>query len=101
MFAKEQMDRVDLFIDPNASLMLVEAHAPETEDVVLLVDIDIGKILKFLLEVFQAFVRIALSDLSRKVQGVGFNALLEVFKRDAPYRPFQDGPERLLLPCSE
>lgn len=80
MFAKEQMDRVDLFIDPNASLMLVEAHAPETEDVVLLVDIDIGKILKFLLEVFQAFVRIALSDLSRKVQGVGFNALLEVFK---------------------
>ena len=84
MFAKEQMDRVDLFIDPNASLMLVEAHAPETEDVVLLVDIDISKILKFLLEVFQAFVRIALSDLSRKVQGVGFNALLEVFKRDAP-----------------
>ena len=84
MFSKKEMDGVDQFIDPNASLMLVKAHAPEAEDVVLLVDVDVSKVLKFLLEVFQAFVRVALSDLCREVQGVGFNALLEVFKRDAP-----------------
>ena len=50
--------------------MLVKAHTPERKNVAFTVAVDIGKLFKFLFEILECFIRIALGEICHEIKGV-------------------------------
>ena len=84
MLSQQKMNGINLFVYPYASLMLVSSHTPEAENIVGLINVSISKGDQFLLEVFHAFVRISLGELSYEIKSIRFKPLLEFFKSNGP-----------------
>lgn len=84
VLAHEKMDRVDELVDPDAALMLVEAHAPEAHQVAASVADEVGEATQAGLEAFEPLIVVALDERRDEVKGVGFDRLLEFLEFDLP-----------------
>ena len=69
------MDHVRLLVDPGTAVMLVEAHGPEGDHLAVGVDVQVGELLEFVLELVQRLVRVALGELGHEIQCIGLDSL--------------------------
>jgi len=95
VLAHEKMDRVDELVGPDAALVLVEAHAPEAQQVALAVADEVGEAHEAGLEAFERFVVIALDERGDEVEGVWLDGLAELLELDLPVGA--GGAARVLL----
>ena len=84
LFGGEQMQCVNLFVYPHTAHVLIDAHAPEGENVALGVAINVSQSNELLFEAFERFVRISLGKFGDEVKRIGFQTALVFFKRNVP-----------------
>ena len=84
LFGGEQMQCVNLFVYPHTAHVLIDAHAPEGENVALGVAINVSQSNELLFEAFERFVRITLGKFGDEVKRIGFQTALVFFKRNVP-----------------